>query len=72
MFDLLNEKFTNSKFIYPNNISEYLVKSIKFISKEELFRLNFRFEDNKELHEILEKINKDNKYVEQELYLEEN
>lgn len=72
MFDLLNEKFSNSKFIYPSNISDYLKKSIRFISKEELFRLNCRFGNNKDLHEILEKINKDNKYVEQELYLEGN
>lgn len=72
MFDLLNEKFSNSKFIYPSNISDYLKSSLRFITKEELFRLNFRFENNKKLHEILEKINKDNKYVEQELYLEEN
>ena len=72
MFDLLNEKFNNTHFIFPQNISDYLKKSLKFISKEELFRLNSRFYKNQKLNEILEKINKVNKYIEQELYLEEN
>ncbi len=72
MFDLLNEKFNNTHFIFPKNISQYLNKSIKTISKEELFRLNNRFYKNAKLNEILNEINKINKYVEQELYLEEN
>lgn len=69
MYDLLSVNHNNCLFLYPENISEYLSKSLRFILKEELFKLNLRFRKNEKLHKILKEINKSQKYLEQELYL---
>lgn len=71
MFTRLDNKHSNCVYIYPDNINEYLKKSVRVLNNQEVIELVAQFESNNKLTDILEKIKIHKKQVEQELYLEE-
>lgn len=71
MFTRLDNKHSNCIYIYPDNIDEYLTKSVRVLNNQEVIGLVVQFESNNKLTDILEKIKIHKKQVEQELYLEE-